>query len=109
MEYVSGNIFIRPNVMNKGDKIVGHKHHFDHTSIVFTGAVHVKANLPDGTVIEKDFASASHFLVLADAVHEITALEENTVFWCVYSHRTPQGDVVQENTGWTKAYQSKDD
>ncbi len=24
--------------------------------------------------------------------------------WCVYSHRTPQGDVVQEYNGWERAY-----
>lgn len=24
--------------------------------------------------------------------------------WCVYSHRTPQGDVSQANTGWNAAH-----
>lgn len=24
--------------------------------------------------------------------------------WCVYSHRTPQGDIAQEHTGWHEAY-----
>lgn len=24
--------------------------------------------------------------------------------WCIYAHRTPQGDVVQEYTGWSPAY-----
>lgn len=24
--------------------------------------------------------------------------------WCIYAHRTPQGDVVQEYTGWEPAY-----
>jgi hypothetical protein len=26
------------------------------------------------------------------------------VFWCVYAHREPQGDVVQDYTGWPDAY-----
>lgn len=101
MEWASGNIYIRPNVLPKtGDKINGHKHNFDHTSIVFTGSVHVRGVCPDGRVIEQDFHAPSHFLVLKDVEHEITALEDGTTFWCVYSHRSPQGDVVQDHNGW---------
>ena len=105
MELVSGNIFIRKNQrMKTGDVVAGHTHNFDHTTIVFSGAVHVKAVSPDGRVIEKDFFAPTHFLVKAEVRHEITALQDNTEFWCVYSHRTPQGEVSQETTGWTQAY-----
>jgi len=105
MEWISGNIMIRPNPLEKaGDGVKGHTHNFDHTTIVFSGAVHVRAVHPDGTVIEKDFHAPAHFLVKADVEHQITALVDHTEFWCVYSHRTPQGDVVQEVTGFDKAY-----
>lgn len=131
MEWVSGNIFIRPCVMAKGQVIHGHKHNFHHTSIVFTGAVNVKItrqNLdmpeeqkaqakdffkkigvewmppPDQDIREQEFRAPAHFLVSAGIEHEITALEDNTVFWCVYSHRDPQShEVVQENLGWYAA------
>lgn len=100
-EWISGNVFIRPNTLQyKGDAVDGHKHNFDHTTIVFKGSVHVKAKLPDGREIEQDFAAPGHFLVLKGVEHEITALEDNTVFWCVYSHRNAQGDVVEDNIGW---------
>lgn len=105
MERVSGNIFIRPMKFEKaGDKRPGHKHNFDHTTIVFTGSVHVKAVLPDGRTMERDFIAPDSFLVKADVEHVITALADNTEAWCVYSHRTPQGDVVQEYNGWDHAY-----
>jgi hypothetical protein len=105
MEWVSGNIFIRPNRLPVvGDAVDGHKHNFDHTTIVFTGAVHVTATLPDGRVIERDFKAPAHFLVRADVTHRIEATEPETVFWCVYAHRTPQGDIVQDYTGWPEAY-----
>jgi quercetin dioxygenase-like cupin family protein len=105
MEWISGNLFIRPNVMaKKGEVIDGHKHNFDHTTIVFEGSVHVKGVLPDGRIIERDFHAPAHFLVKAEVEHEITALEDNVTFWCVYSHRTPQGQITQENTGWGQAY-----
>ena len=104
MEWVSGNIFIRPMKFEKaGNKVDGHKHNFDHTTIVFRGAVKVRATLPDGRLIERDFAAPAHFLVKAEVTHEITALVDDTEAWCVYSHRTPQGDVVQTYTGWEDA------
>jgi hypothetical protein len=103
-EWVSGNVFIRSHVMGKGDQIDGHTHHFDHTSIVFTGSVHVRSVHPDGRVVEKDFTAPAHFLVKAGVDHAITAIAEDTNFWCVYSHRDPQGRITQEFTGWEEAY-----
>lgn len=104
MEFSSGNIFIRKNPMMAGDVCPPHLHNFDHTTIVFKGAVHVKATFPNGEVIERDFVAPSHFLVYPDVLHEITATQDDTEFWCVYSHRTPQGDIVQEDTGWSPAH-----
>lgn len=105
MEWVSGNVFIRPNKLPAiGDAVDGHTHNFDHTTIVFTGAVKVTATTPDGRVIERDFNAPSHFLVKAEVTHRIVATEPGTEFWCVYAHRTPQGDVVQEYSGWPDAY-----
>lgn len=104
-EWISGNIFIRPNELpDKGDKLQGHKHNFDHTTIVFKGSVHVRGVCPDGRIIERDFKAPAHFLVRAEVIHEITALEDGTEFWCVYAHRTPQGEVSLENTGWGAGY-----
>lgn len=103
-EWISGNVYIRDMMLGKGGKIDGHKHNFDHTTIVFKGAVHVKAKCPDGRIIEQDFIAPSHFLVLKDVEHEITAIADDTVFWCVYSHRTPQGEISLENTGWKTGY-----
>ena len=55
-EWISGNVFIRPNILDKeGHKIEGHSHNFDHTTIFFKGNWHVKAELPNGQIIEKRF------------------------------------------------------
>ena len=92
-EWISGNIFIRPNRGQAGDVVAGHTHNFDHTTIVFRGSVKVRATFPDGTTMERVFPAASHFLVKADVTHEITFLEDGE-FWCVYSHRDPQGRII---------------
>lgn len=142
-ELTCGNIFIRPNYLEAvGDKIDGHQHNFDHTTIVFVGSVHVRAGhrfktwrcpvcdkhwetraasvdacpgcgnivgiiLHDQRFVltaEGDFTAPAHFLVRADTDHEIVALAPDTELWCVYSHRTPQGEISQVATGWDKAY-----
>lgn len=103
MEIVSGNIFIRPNaLLPKGHVVEAHKHKFDHTTIIFTGSIHVKKTELDGSVVEKDFVAPSHFLVRAGVEHEITSLEDDTTYWCVYSHRNAQGEVVQEYDGFNE-------
>lgn len=105
MEWQSGNIFIRRNILERaGDVIDGHAHRFDHTSYVIKGSVRVHAVLLDGREIEQDFHEGDHFLVLAGVTHKITALADGVMFDCLYSHRNPQGEVVQQNIGWNAAY-----
>lgn len=109
MEWISGNIFIRPRgPLRENETIPGHRHNFDHTTIVFHGAIRVRAKTPSGQIIIREFGehlpNGRHFLVKADVEHEITALVEGTEFWCVYSHRNSQGDVVQNFDGWSDSY-----
>ena len=105
MEYVSGNIFIREMSLPKeGDVVQGHEHNFDHTTYVCHGSALIESLNLDGTVKKAVVKSAKDgknwALVKAGVVHRITALEDNTMAHCIYSHRTPQGDVHQEYTGW---------
>jgi hypothetical protein len=43
-------------------------------------------------------------LITAEAQHELLCLGNSGNAGCVYAHRTPQGDIVQEFTGWENAY-----
>lgn len=100
-EFFCGNIFIRPNYLAKKGVLVGdHTHNFDHTTFVTKGSVHVKAKHPDGTVIERQYKAGEWFLVKAEVRHEIMALENDTAFACIYSHRNAQGEIVVERNGW---------
>lgn len=112
MEYVSGSIFIRPMGegglgLKPGEKVGGHTHAFDHTSIFFCGDWHVKKWEPDGT-LSHDFEREGpfHVLIEADCRHEFTFLGGAPLghAYCVYSHRTPQGEVSIVETGWQDAY-----
>lgn len=99
-ELACGNIYIRTNTLDKGGVVKAHAHNFDHTMFVCSGSVSVTAGDAVVRVAAPDF-----LLVRAGVRHEIEALEDGVMFRCVYAHRTPQGDVVQEYTGWDKAHQ----
>jgi hypothetical protein len=81
----------------------GHRHHFDHTTLVLSGSVRVRRTGPGGVDETRVFVAPAHFLVDAECEHEITFLEPGE-FWCVYAHRDPQGRVTQHYTGWEDAY-----
>ena len=96
-----GNIFVRRNRMRKGQVIHGHAHKFDHVSYVTMGVVTVAT--PTQTRTIRATEARNYILIRAGVEHEITALEDSK-FDCIYSHRTPQGEVVEEYTGWDQAY-----
>lgn len=110
MEYaVAGsNIFIREMALRRAGEVVhGHAHTFAHTTYVTRGAVRIERLGPDGQVeraIEVRAADGLNWaLIRAGVCHRITALEDDSMAHCIYAHRTPQGDVVQEYTGWHEA------
>ncbi len=110
MEYVCGNIFLRPMMFAKsGDTVDGHSHNFDHTTYCPRGAMRVESLNDDGTVRNTAVLRSSDplcwVLIEAKTSHRITALEDNTIGHCIYAHRTPQGDIVQEYSGWAPAYE----
>lgn len=124
MEYVSGNIFIRQMAFGKaGQAINGHAHNFDHTTYVARGSLLIQslklvkpAVMLDGEVVEPaEFqvvksvtkkASDGHnwVLIKAGVYHRITALEDESLGHCIYAHRNPQAEIVQEWDGWEPAY-----
>jgi quercetin dioxygenase-like cupin family protein len=100
IEQVQGNIFLRPVHGNKGYVIEGHEHNFDHVSFCISGSIRVKFGKPeDPEYHEETYHAGEHFLVKATIRHQITFLEDGTRFFCIYSHRGPNGEVVQEFPG----------
>lgn len=104
-EIASGNIYIRQNLLARaGDKLNGHQHEFDHTTLFMSGEFELTAR-KDGVVIAQEKIIAPDIrLILASVVHEIVALVDDSAFWCVYSHRDAQGNVIQTCEGYTAAY-----
>ncbi len=109
MELVSGNVFIREMRFQKaGDLVEGHEHNFDHTTYVCRGAMRIERLDDDGQVLQSTEKRATDgrnwVLIKAGVRHRITALDDRTIGHCIYAHRTPQGDVVQDYDGWDDSY-----
>ena len=115
---VSGSIFIRmmdngdPDGMLPGERVESHRHNFDHTSVFFNGNWRIR-KWDNNDVLEHDFERTApfHLLIDKDCFHEFTFLggADRGLAWCIYSHRTPNGEVTREYTGWEEAYGMKDE
>lgn len=69
-----------------GDRIVGHKHSFDHLTLLAHGALRV---LVDGK--ESEFRAPHLIWIDKDKVHELIALEDGTVAACINGIRDGDG------------------
>jgi len=84
------NLFCKQMLFAKaGDIEQGHCHAFDHTTLLSAGSVMVKANGKS-----TKFKSPQMIFIKADVEHEITALEDNTIAYCIHALR--DGDGVDD-------------
>lgn len=81
------NVFVKMmHFKNAGDCERGHKHIYDHMSLLSKGSVKITV---DGQ--ETIFGAPAMIFVHADKKHEITALEDNTVWACIHALRNNDG------------------
>jgi quercetin dioxygenase-like cupin family protein len=86
------NLFSRQmHFKNAGDIEYGHTHPFDHLTLLASGSVRVKVN---GKIT--DFHAPHMIYIKAEHEHEIVALENNTVAYCIHALRNGDGvdDIV---------------
>lgn len=86
-----GNIWVRQNWMRrKGDFVTGHMHYHDHVSLLAKGSVSVQIDDNEPKV----FTAPTFILVRKEHKHKITALECDTVWYCVFALRDIDGEVT---------------
>jgi quercetin dioxygenase-like cupin family protein len=102
------NVYTRLMHFNKvGDYEIGHKHTFDHGTLVSSGSV--KYEVLDGAngnvVASKEVQAPNFIYVDKDKYHRIVALENNTVCACIHALRTndetllPPDALIEQLTG----------
>lgn len=81
------NLFSRMMYFEKtGDIEVGHTHQFDHLTLLASGKLRVTVA---GQVTE--FTAPHMIYIRADQVHELVALADNTVAYCIHALRDGNG------------------
>lgn len=77
------NVFVRQmNFQNAGDIEHGHTHTFDHLTLLAKGSLSVNVN---GNV--STYTAPMMIFIKADIEHELTALENDTVAYCIHALR----------------------
>ncbi len=83
-----GNVWIRGQYyLKKGDSHLGHKHNYDHMTMVVTGSVEVYVG-DDEPVL---YVAPTFFEVPAEKEHNITAMDDGTSLFCVFAVRDKEG------------------
>jgi hypothetical protein len=89
-----GNVWVRQNILEKvGDTNGGgHKHKFDHVTLLTQGRVKVEI---DGHP-SKEFAAPTFIVIRKQHSHTFTALEDDTIYFCIFALRDLDGEPIDE-------------
>lgn len=84
------NLFSRMmHFKNAGDIEQGHVHQFDHLTLLASGALKVTI---EGVTTE--FKAPHMIFIRKDKSHELVALEDNTVAYCIHALENGGDDIV---------------
>ena len=101
-----GNIWVRSHKYNKGqDNGGGHTHHFDHVTLLVNGRVQVEV---EGHP-PKIFTAPKFIVIKKEQKHKFTALEDNTIYYCVFALRDIDGNVTDIYSGDDSPYGSPEE
>lgn len=102
-----GNIWVRSNYLAKKgeDNGGGHRHHFDHISLLVQGKVLVEVEGYD----PKEFTAPTFIMVKRQFKHKFTALTDDVSWFCVFALRDVDGDVTEIYSGDNSPYDAVPD
>jgi quercetin dioxygenase-like cupin family protein len=88
------NLWLRQMVFkNRGDANEGHKHNYDHVTLLTNGSVRVHV---EGQT--SDFIAPQIIYIKEGKSHFIEALEDNTIAFCVHALRDNEtGDILDQS------------
>lgn len=88
-----GNIWVKSHHLPKnGDtNDGGHKHKFDHITLVIRGKVMVEVE----GFAPKVFTAPKFIIIKKEHEHKFTALEDDTIYYCVFAMRDADGDPTE--------------
>ena len=107
---VFGNVWVYGHHLKKaGDYNAGHKHHFDHITMLAQGSVRCTVKDEAGVLTTREFKAPTFIVIDKNKEHTLVALEDDTVFYCVFALRDKDGDVTDFYSGDNSPYMSRFD
>jgi hypothetical protein len=86
-----GNVWVRQNILEEaGQSNQGHKHKFDHVSLLTSGKVSVEVEGYE----PKEFTAPTFIVIKKEHSHKFIALQDKTVWYCVFAMRDVDGNVT---------------
>jgi hypothetical protein len=78
-----------------GETHGGHEHKFDHVTLLVSGkvCVEIEGHKP------KEFTAPTFIVIRKEHQHKITAVEDGTVYYCVYALRNMDGKPIEDIYG----------
>ena len=99
-----GNIWVRMHWFElAGDIHNGHIHHFDHVTLVVRGRVRCEVE-----EVTTEFTAPTFIVIKKDKWHKFTALEDDTVYYCIYALRDMNGEITDVYSGDNSPYDPKE-
>ena len=92
---IIANVWVKLMKFTKiGDFIQGHKHTFNHATLLSYGSVEVEV---DGN--KSTFIAPAIIYIEKEKIHKITALENNTIVTCIHALRdgNETDDIISED------------
>jgi hypothetical protein len=83
-----GNVWTRKWWLKQGEFIRGHTHNFDHLALLYRGSASVLVEQ-----VQTTYIAPNEIIIRKDHEHSITALEDNTMWLCVFAVRDEAGEV----------------
>lgn len=99
IERIIGPLAYRDFYLKKGEIIAWDRHDFDHNTQMWWGLVHAKVRTAGGNEFEKTIRAGDILLIKKEYWHQLAALDDSH-FSCVFPHRAPDGEIVEEYSGW---------
>lgn len=88
-----GNVWVSQHYMPEaGMEIDMHEHDHDHASLLVSGAVDVNI---EGQPVKR-FIAPTFIVIRANMKHKIVAVEDNTIWYCVFALRDIDGNIINQ-------------
>lgn len=88
-----GNIWVRQRTLQQGESHEGHKHHFDHVTLLARGRVQIEV---EGR--SKEFTAPTFVVIRREHQHRVTALTDDVIYYCVFALRDMDGEIMNHFT-----------